>query len=488
MSNEISAVNAMVASTGYFKASNTQTSHMFGFSLALSTDGNTLAVGAIGDDSNATGINGNQADVSASNSGAVYIFSRGNNGWVQQAYVKASNTDADDSFGVHVALSSDGNTLAVGAVSEDSNANAINSDQASNTAINAGAVYVFVRTNGNWSQQAYIKASNAQTADNFGIAVALSADGNTLVAGAYREDSNATGINGNQTNNSTEDSGAVYVFTRADINWSQQAYIKSSSPGASDLFGNFVSVSADGNTLVTSAYWEDSNATGINGNDADNSATNSGAVYIFSRTGIDWSQQAYVKASNARANAYFGNSVSVSADGNLLAVSAFQDASNATGINGNQADISALGSGAAYVFARVGTVWSQQAYIKASNTEADDRFGYQLALSADGNSLAVGAVHEDSALTGIDANQTDNAASNAGAVYVFARNVSDWTQQSYVKASNTDAADEFGRTVALSGDGRVLVTGTISEDSNASGIDGDQTNNLMGDAGAVYVY
>ncbi len=126
-------------------------------------------------------------------------------------YAKASNTDAGDRFGWAVSLAADGNTLAVGAVFEDSNATGIDGD-ANNGAFDAGAVYVFTRSGSSWFQQAYVKASNTGTGDQFGSAVSLAADGNTLAVGAVNEDSNATGVNGDQTNNSAPNSGAVYLY------------------------------------------------------------------------------------------------------------------------------------------------------------------------------------------------------------------------------------------------------------------------------------
>lgn len=193
----------------------------------------------------------------------------------QQAYTKASNTDGNDSFGYTVTL--DGDTLVVGAKFESSNATGINGDQGDNSAMSSGAVYVFTRSGTTWSQQAYVKASNARASDRFGWSVALAGD--TLAVGAMLESSNATGINGNQADNSTIFSGAVYVFTRRGTTWSQQAYVKASNTGVSDLFGYSVALSGD--TLVMGAYQEDSNATGINGNQADNSSSESGAVYVF---------------------------------------------------------------------------------------------------------------------------------------------------------------------------------------------------------------
>ena len=185
---------------------------MFGRSIALSGDGDTLAVGAPLEDSNTTVIGGNQADNSATYSGAVYVFTRSGTTWSQQAYVKASNTDASDRFGVSVALSGDGDTLAVGAYEERSNATGINGNQADNSAGDSGAVYVFTRSGTTWSQQAYVKASNTDASDEFGVSVALSGDGTTLAVGAYLEGSNATGIGGNQADNSAIRSGAVYLY------------------------------------------------------------------------------------------------------------------------------------------------------------------------------------------------------------------------------------------------------------------------------------
>ncbi len=479
---------SLATAVGYVKASNTGTSDQFGFSVALSADGNTLAVGAHLEDSNATGSNGIQTDNSASGSGVVYVFTRSSSGfWYQQAYVKASNTGVDDVFGYSITLAADGNTLAVGAWGEDSATTGINGNQADNSATNSGAVYVFTRSSGSWSQQAYVKASNTGTSDQFGFSVALAADGNTLAVGAYREDSTATGINGNQADNSASDSGAVYVFTRSGGNWNQQAYVKASNTTLNDFFGYSVALAADGNTLAVGAHLEDSTATGINGNQADNSATNSGAVYVFTRSSGSWSQQAYVKASNTAVNDWFGG-VALSADGNTLAVGAFGEDSATTGINGNQADNSATNSGAVYVFTRSGGIWSQQAYVKASNTEAGDYLGYSIALSADGDTLAVGAHLEDSNATGSNGIQADNSASDSGAVYVFTRSGGSWSQQAYVKASNTGVDDVFGYSIALAADGNTLAVGAFGEDSGATGINEVSINPPASNSGAVYLY
>src|SRR5215470_11011768 len=155
-----------------------------------------------------------------------------------------------------------------------------------------------------------------------------------------------------------DDRNAAYPLTIDPI--AQQAYLKASNTGISDYFGWSVAVSGD--TVVVGADQESSSATGVNGNQADDSASASGAAYVFVRNGTVWSQQAYLKASNTEASDQFGFSLAISGD--TVVVGAPNEASSATGVNGNQANNSASFSGAAYVFVRSGSVWSQQAYLK----------------------------------------------------------------------------------------------------------------------------
>jgi hypothetical protein len=394
----------------------------------------------------------------------------------QEGYLKASNTGAFDSFGKSVALSADGSTLAVGAHDEASAATGIDGNQADNTAPNSGAVYVFRRAGSTWSQEAYIKPSNTGAGDAFGWSVALSADGSTLAVGALTEDSAATDVGGAQNDNAANDAGAVYVFVRAGATWSQQAYVKASNTETNDWFGYSLALSASGSTLAASALYEDSATFGVDGNQASNGQTNAGAVYVFTRSGTTWSQQAYLKASNTGANDELGHSVALSGDGNTLAVGAWGEASGATGVDGNQADDATIDAGAVYVFTRSGTSWSQHAYVKASNTGASDWFGHGVTLSADGTTLAVAALREDSAGT------------DAGTIYVFARSAGTWVQQALLGAANADPGDELGASLALSGSGTVLAVGCGGEDSAATGIDGDQASNAADGAGAVYLF
>ena len=486
--SELSVSGNLAEAVGYFKASNTDTGDVFGFSVALSADGRTLAVGARSEASNATDIGGDDNDNSANASGAVYIFTHNGTGWAQQAYIKAFNTGGGDRFGTAVALSADGSRLAVGAPYEDSNETGTSLSPPLGDPLgfdgDAGAVYLYIRIDNTWWPMSYVKASNTDAYDYFGTSVALSADGNTLAVGAIGEDSNGSA----ETDNNASDSGAVYVFTLTGTSWDQQAYIKASNAGTGDEFGQSVALSADGNTLAVGADLEDSDGS----KETSNGALDSGAVYVFSRSGTSWAQQAYIKASNAGELDRFGISVALSGDGDTLAAGAPSEDSNATGINGDQNDDGTAG-GAVYLFTRSGTNWSQQAYVKASNTSPDlfelgDRFGETVALSDDGNTLAVGANFESSNATGLGGDQDDNSTGMAGAVYVFTRSGSNWSQLAYVKASNTDEFDGFGKAIALAADGDTLAVGADFEDSAATGINGDQSDNSLVNPGAVYLY
>ena len=504
--------NAQVSQVAYLKASNTDASDHFGCGgvlqghtgqgVALSADGTTLAVGAPHEASPAAGINGNQADNSLFDAGAVYVFLRNGTApdrWTQQAYVKPSNPQTGAGFGHHVALSADGNTMAVSAFWEASNAKGINGNEKDESIPQAGAVYVFVRRGTAWTQQAYIKASNTGEAgtadtfsegDQFGFSLALAGDGNTLAVGAITEDSRAAGINGDQADNAAASAGAVYVFARAGSAWSQQAYVKPANPDAGDFFGYAVSLSADGNTMAVGSFDEDGTGRGINP-PADNKTGGAGAAYVFTRTGGAWSQQAYIKPSNGETQDSFGVDVALSADGATLLVGTLDEDCKATGVNAPGCDSDwrdDLSMGAAYVFARSTAGWTQQAFLKPSNTGPNDWFGSRLALSGDGNTAAIGASLEDSAAKGINGRQNDESAGEAGVVYLFRRTGGSWRQHAYIKGSNTEAFDEFGSSVALDRAGSVLVASARGEDSAARGVNGNQGDNSAAEAGAAYVF
>jgi hypothetical protein len=447
---------------GYFKPSNAVIH--FGHALTLSGDGLTLAVGTIYDASGATGINnGNPHDTSAPLSGSVHVFHRGAAGWVQQAYIKASNAEANNRFGNAVALSTNGNLLAVGAPGANSSTHY------------SGAVYLFERSAGQWTQTAEVKPPNTGRYQEFGVSLALARDDQTLAVGAPGD---ASGINGNPFDESLPDSGAVHVFQRGESGWAAQAYIKASTAWG-DRFGSSTAISTDGNTLVAGAPFDD------------NRAPNAGAAYVFTRNGAAWSPQAYLKASNPDREDRFGASVAVSGDGQTIAVGAAFEDSAARGIDGDQGNHFRTGgreSGAVYVFALAGSAWSQQAYVKPSNTGAFDRFGQAVSLAADGHTLAVGASQESSGSAGLGGNGGDDSKGAAGAVYLFRREGTSWGEASYLKASNPDRQDTFGDAVVLADDGRTLAVSATEESSAATGVDGNQSDNSASARGAIYLY
>lgn len=211
-SEAVDVMGSLAEAVGYVKPSNTDADDLFGWSVALSADGNTMAISALGEDGNAAGLDGDPTSDSAPDAGAVHLYRRDptTGGWTQQAYVKPFNTNANDYFGWKVALSGDGDTLAVSATQEDSNAKGVDGNPIDNSVEDSGAVYVFGfdAING-WTQRAYLKPTNTGAGDNFGASLALSAEGYTLAIGADGEDSEATGIDGDQSNDSLLGAGAV---------------------------------------------------------------------------------------------------------------------------------------------------------------------------------------------------------------------------------------------------------------------------------------
>ncbi|GAA6135610.1 hypothetical protein NBRC116188_24000 [Oceaniserpentilla sp. 4NH20-0058] len=492
-------VEELVQTVAFIKASNAQANDRFGgiidpdlysnASMSLSSDGLTLVVAAPHEDSASTTVGGVEDNNGRANSGAAYVFFKDDNGWQQQAYIKARNSGVDDNFGESISVSADGNTLVVGARLEDSNAQGTTPtdiDEQNNGASNSGAVYVFTRSGDQWSQQAYIKSSNSEAFDQFGVSVSISADGQRMAVGAFREDSNTTGVSETSaTDNAAGNSGAVYVFDLVEDIWVESAYIKASNTQGDDLFGADISLSDDGNTLAVGTRFEDSNASVINGDGTNNGAGNSGAVYVFAFDNDAWSQQAYIKASNSQGNDAFGGAIDISANGSTLVVGARLEDSGSL----NESDNSRGDSGAAYVFVRDDVnSWSQKAYLKASTIQGGDQFGRSVSISANGSMIAVGVNGEDSSGAFLSEDESNNGRDNAGAVYVFELQADTWVQTSFIKASNPGVQDQFGRALSLNADGSTLAVGTDLDDNSATGINGDQTTKGANNSGVVYLY
>lgn len=482
---DFATVAAACDASAYIKSSFGASGASFGEAIALSADGTMLAVGMPGDSTDAVGVNPTPGAAEKDGSGAVTIFRCDAGAWSQEAFLKASNAEEYDEFGGSIALSADGTVLAVGATGEASAALAEGGGETDNSADGAGAVYVFRRSAGAWVEEAYLKASNAAKNDDFGGAVSLSADGNTLAVGAEAED--GLDPNGVPDDNAGSSAGAVYVFERDEaLGWSESAFLKASLPNAWDRFGSALSLAPDGQSLAVGAWGESSGSDGINSDQHDGATYGAGAVYLFRRTDGRWWEESYIKSANSGSQHFFGYSIALSGDASVLVVGAYGEPSDATGINGDESDSSGRNVGAAYVFRYTETGWVQEAYIKASNSEDQDKFGTRVAVSTDGNVVAVGAPNEDSDGTGFDGDQNDGSADESGAVYVFALGAEGWQQTHYVKAPNTGEDDAFGSSLALSADGTLLLASAPNEASNATTIDGDGTNDSSEYSGACY--
>ncbi len=392
-------------------ASDKATFDVFGASVSLSSDGNTALIGAYGTSDSGTLANG-----------AAYIFTRSGGVWTQQTKLLASDKADSDEFGISVSLSSDGNTALVGADREDDGSTTDN-----------GAAYIFIRSGGVWTQQAKFLASDKDDSDEFGISVSLSSDGNTAIVGADREDDGATTVN-----------GAVYVFTRSGGVWTEQGKLLASDKASTDYFGRSVSLDSDGNIALIGAHFE-----------SDSGTSNNGAVYVFTRSGGVWTEQAKLLASDKANQDLFGGSVSLNGDGSTAIIGAY-----------NEDDSGTTNNGAAYIFTRSGSVWTQQAKLLASDKANSDQFGYSVSLSSDGNAALISARGDSEGVT------TGN-----GAAYIFTRTGGVWTQQAKLFAADKASSDAFSHSVSLSNDGNTVLIGAIYED------DGGATNN-----GAAYVF
>ncbi len=320
---------------------------LFGFRVALSSDGNTAIIGAIWAD-----VLGN------ADQGAAYVFTRSGTNWTQQVKLVASDGAASENFTGSIALSDDGNTAIVGANSAMVGGNA-----------NQGAAYVFTRSGSDWSQQKKLTASDGAANDYFGRSVALSSDGNTAAVGA----NNATvGVNAGQ--------GAAYVFTRSGADWAQHFKLTATDGASGDFFGSSVALGGDGNTAVVGA----SNAA-VDGHAAQ------GAGYVFTRSGSFWTQDFKLTANDGAVNDNFGGSVALNDDGTVAMFGV-----GLVTVDGHATQ------GAAYVFSGSGAAWTQQAKLTASDGAAGDQFGASVALSSDGNTAIAGAAY---ATVGGNANQ-----------------------------------------------------------------------------------
>jgi len=352
--------------------------------------------------------------------------------WKQVAELLGSGTISNDSFGSSVSISGDTAVVA-----------------APDHAQQAGAVYVFGKTSHGWIQTAELSASDSVAYDMFGTSVAIS--GNTIVVGAEY---------------SAADAGRAYVFTRIAQAWHQTAELKGSDTVTYDQLGSSVAIA--GTTIAVGA---------------DLRAARAGRVYLFTKRGIRWVQTAELKAADSSIYDEFGSSLAM--DGHTMVVGAEYHGPEA---------------GSAYVFVEVGGRWRQTAELKGSDTSTDDYFGSAVAIS--GETVVVGAYDHAAGSgrayvfekiregfeqvaelhgSGITAGDyfgsavavsgrtvvvgAEFATDDAGGVYVFTDTSAGWAQTATVKGSDTATNDEFGDSVAISGD--TILVGALGHSSKA---------------------
>lgn len=263
----------------------------FGARVVLDASGETIATTAWNEKSMSAGVHVLEpqgAPEASVGSGAVYVFSRDPRAeaWSQRAYIKPQDPGVEDLFGLGLALSGDGTTLTVGSPGDDAEADGVGGDPLANAISWSGSAYVYARAPGSdsWVEQVYITPLHAHYEANFGASAALSADGDLLAIGMTGDWSAAVGVDGDpHAPSSDAQSGAVLVYVRdpETQQWSERAYLKAPEPGAGDAFGSHLAMTPDGASLLVSAHHEDGGSSGIGGDQADDSAPNAGAVYVY---------------------------------------------------------------------------------------------------------------------------------------------------------------------------------------------------------------
>jgi len=339
---------------------------IFGSSVAIS--GGTVVIGAERDDSNA---------------GSAYVFTGSGTTWTQQAKLLAADRAASDSFGYSVSVS--GDTALVSAHGESEG---------------KGAAYVFVRSGATWTQQAKLTADDGVAGDLFGYSAAVSGD--TAVVGAYADADNGAYA------------GSAFVFVRAGTTWTQQAKLLADDGAPYDVLGCSIAISGD--TVVVGAR------------DDDDKGLSSGTAFVFTRSGISWTQQAKLVAADGAGSDKFGNSVAVSGD--TVVIGAPWD------------DNAAYDTGSAYTFTRSGTSWTQRVKLTSQDGAESDFFGWSVAIS--GDTALIGAYADDNA-NGI----------NAGSVYFFGPAMPPLTL-SYAAGANGSIDGSATQTVANGSSGTTV--------------------------------
>jgi hypothetical protein len=340
----------------YIKPRDPKALALFGWHVAL--DDEVLVVGAPGIFSVFPGDPINDA---SPNQGAAYVFRYNGTTWVEETVLQASNGEPLDQFGAQVGVDDD--YVAVSAVGESSGVGGDLRDPLDNSKPMSGAVYVFeYQEDATWKETAYLKSGAPDgpltppvfpdcfqffecEGDRFGARIGL--DDETLVVGAYLEDSAANQIGGDSLDNAARNAGGAWVFRRnGEGNWAQEAYLKPSNAEADDLFAQYLGIAND--LVAIAANGESSGAQSVGGDPDNNNSPSAGAVYLFRRQGTTWQQIEYIKAANAESPDNFG--VDTVLTDSMLVIGAVWESGGSPGLDGNPDDNNGPRSGAFYVF------------------------------------------------------------------------------------------------------------------------------------------
>ncbi|MEQ8624915.1 MAG: T9SS type A sorting domain-containing protein [Vicingaceae bacterium] len=360
--------------------------------------------------------------------------------WNEIIKTVASDRGTDDQFGFSVAIS--GEYAIIGARHEDQDTSG------GNTLGEAGSAYIFKNNAGTWLEVQKLVASDRGRGDWFGYSVAISGD--FAIVGAFREDQDTSG------GNALSRAGSAYIFKNNAGTWSEVQKIVASDRGFDDQFGFSVAISGD--YALIGAKWEDEDTTG------GNTLTRAGSAYIFKNNAGTWSEVQKIVASDRGASDNFGFSVAISGD--VAIVGAFGEDQDTTGGN------SLNNAGSAYIFKNNAGTWSEVQKIVASDRGASDRFGLSVGIS--GDNAIVGAYQEDQDTSG------GNFLTDAGSAYLFKNNAGTWSEVQKLVASDRGTDDQFGWSVAISGEYAII--GARYEDQDTSG------GSTLADAGSAYLF
>lgn len=338
-------------------ASDYQYGSAFGNSVAISGDGNTIVVGSLYENFYDTG--------------ASYVYKKVNNEWVEEIKLVPPSEEFYCYFGNSVSINYDGTRIAIAAFGKDFiGDNDFFDDN--------GSVYIYNKINDIWTLEAELYPSNLASYLYFGCFISMDNTGTRIAIGAKGD---------SDVNNNIYNAGAVYIFTRNEVTWNEEAYIVSDERANNDYFGQSVSISGDGTRVIIGSPFK-----------ITSSYDEGGKAYIYLRTNVSWAQETKLISNDLTYYSRFGWAVDINDTGNIAIISAVNHPYNGTN-----------GYGKAYIFTRSGTTWSEIYSMISSVPDYSYWFGFSVSINGDGTRIAIGANRED----------IDFSIVQAGAIYIF---------------------------------------------------------------------